>query len=83
VKKADVSTHLLVVRHLDRVGVLADIFGVLKGEGASVQEMENIVLGGAKSAIAQMALDKEPSGPALDQIRQHSCVFDASCMAIA
>jgi len=83
VKKADHSTHLLVVRHLDRVGVLADIFGVLKSEGASVQEMENIVLGGAKSAIAQMALDKEPSGSALQQIREHDCVFDASCMAIA
>ncbi len=82
IKKAEVSTHLLVVRHLDKVGVLADIFAVLKNEGASVQEMENIILGGAKSAIAQMALDREPSDVALDKIRRHSCVFDASCLAM-
>jgi D-3-phosphoglycerate dehydrogenase len=81
--KAEVATHLLVVRHLDKVGVLAHILSVLKDEGASVQEMENIVLGGAKAAIAQITVDKEPSADALKQIKMNPNVFDASCFEIA
>ncbi|MDR3691699.1 MAG: phosphoglycerate dehydrogenase [Fimbriimonas sp.] len=81
--KAEVATHLLVVRHLDKVGVLAHILAVLKDEGASVQEMENIVLGGAKAAIAQITIDKEPSDEALKLIKLNPNVFDASCFEIA
>jgi D-3-phosphoglycerate dehydrogenase / 2-oxoglutarate reductase len=82
VKKGEIATHVLVVRHLDRVGVLAHVLDALKGEGISVQEMENIVLGGAMAAIAQISVDKEPSPSALDQVRRHPDVFDASVFAI-
>lgn len=82
VKKAEASTHLLVVRHLDRVGVLAGILGVLKEEGVSVQEMENVILGGAKAAIAQIALDKEPSAGALLKMKRDPNVLDASAFPI-
>ncbi len=82
IKKAEVATHLLVVRHLDRVGVLAHVLGVLKDEGVSVQEMENIVLGGAKSAIAQISLDKEPSPNALMKVKLNENIFDASVFPI-
>lgn len=82
VKKAEVATHLLVVRHLDKVGVLAHVLGVLKDEGVNVQEMENVVLGGAKSAIAQISLDKEPSPDALIKIKMNEHVFDASVFPI-
>ena len=82
IKKAEVATHLLVVRHLDKVGVLAHVLSVLKDEGASVQEMENVVLGGAKSAIAQISLDKEPSPNALMKIKMNENVFDASVFPI-
>ncbi len=82
VKKAEVATHLLVVRHLDRVGVLAHVLSVLKDEGVNVQEMENVVLGGAKSAIAQISLDKEPSPDALLKIKMNENVFDAAVFAI-
>jgi D-3-phosphoglycerate dehydrogenase / 2-oxoglutarate reductase len=83
VKKADNATHLLVVRHVDRVGVLAHVLGVLKDEGVNVQEMENIVLGGAKSAIAQISLDKEPSDGALANLKRDDAIFDASVFAMA
>ena len=82
VKKAEVATHLLVVRHLDKVGVLAHVLGTLKDEGVSVQEMENVVLGGAKSAIAQIALDKEPSPDGLRKIKLNENVFDACVFPI-
>jgi hypothetical protein len=48
----------------------------------NVQEMENIVLGGAKSAIAQIALDKEPSPDALHKIKVNDSIFDARVVPI-
>jgi D-3-phosphoglycerate dehydrogenase len=82
ISRAEIATHLIVVRHLDKVGVLAHILSVLKDEGASVQEMENIILGGAKAAIAQITVDKEPSPQALQNIKRNPNVFDASIFAI-
>jgi D-3-phosphoglycerate dehydrogenase / 2-oxoglutarate reductase len=83
VQKAAAATHVLVVRHADRVGVLAHVLGVLKDEGVNVQEMENIVLGGARAAIAQISLDKEPSSPALTKIKGNGNVFDANLFNVA
>jgi D-3-phosphoglycerate dehydrogenase len=82
IKRAEVATHLLVVRHLDRIGVLAYILGILKDEGVNVQEMENIVLGGATSAIAQISVDKEPTAGAILEIKRNPNVFDASVFGI-
>lgn len=82
VKRAEVATHLLVIRHVDRVGVLAGVLSKLKEESISVQEMENIVLGGAKAAIAQIALDKEPSPALLLSIKMDESVFGASVLPI-
>lgn len=82
VAKAEHATHVLVVRHADRVGVLAHVLGVLKDEEISVQEMENIILGGAMAAIAQISLDKKPTESALDHIRANDNVFDASVFAL-
>jgi D-3-phosphoglycerate dehydrogenase / 2-oxoglutarate reductase len=83
IARAEVASHLMIVRHQDRVGVLAHVLAVLKDEGVNVQEMENIVLGGAKSAIAQIAVDKEPSPNALLAIRRHEAIFDATVLPIA
>lgn len=83
VKKAEAATHVLVVRHLDKVGVLAHVLSVLREEGLNVQEMENVVLSGAKSAIAQISVDKEPSSHALSHVKDSPDVFDANAFAIA
>ncbi len=82
IKRAEIATHLLVVRHIDRVGVLAGVLGKLKDEGVNVQEMENIILGGAKAAIAQISVDKEPSKETLLKIKLDDSVFDASVFPI-
>ena len=82
VSKTDLASHLLVVRHADKVGVLAHVLNVLKDEGVNVQEMENIVLGGAKAAIAQIALDKEPTLAALGTINENANIFGASVLAM-
>lgn len=81
--KGETATHLLVVRHVDKVGVLASVLDVLKDEGVSVQEMENIVLGGAKAAIAQLSLDKEVSEASIQRVKENSDIYDANQLAIS
>jgi len=64
------ATHLLVVRHYDRVGVLAAVFDRLKEARINVQETENIVFDGAKAAIARIHVDREPPPDTQEAIRR-------------
>jgi D-3-phosphoglycerate dehydrogenase len=63
------ATHLLVVRHFDRVGVLACVFDLLKEAGINVQETENIVFEGARAAVARIHLSQPASPETLERIR--------------
>jgi D-3-phosphoglycerate dehydrogenase len=62
------ATHMLVVRHRDRPGVLAHVFDHLRAGDLNVQETENIVFEGAEAAIARINLDGEPSMELLQTI---------------
>jgi D-3-phosphoglycerate dehydrogenase len=66
------ATHRLVVRHLDRPGVLATVLDAIKIEHINVQEMENIVFEGAEAAVARINLDNAPSQATLDRLRAES-----------
>jgi D-3-phosphoglycerate dehydrogenase len=62
------ATHMLVVRHRDRPGVLAHVFDHLRAGNLNVQETENIVFEGAEAAIARINLDGEPPSRLLHTI---------------
>jgi D-3-phosphoglycerate dehydrogenase len=62
------ATHMLVVRHRDRPGVLAHVFDHLRAGNLNVQETENIVFEGAEAAIARINLDREPPAALLATI---------------
>ncbi len=66
------ATHRLVVRHLDRPGVLATVLDALKSEHINVQEMENIVFDGAEAAVARINLDNAPSRAILEKLQSAS-----------
>jgi len=66
------ATHRLVVRHLDRPGVLAIVLDAIKGEHINVQEMENIVFEGAEAAVARINLDNAPSRTMLDRLQKEN-----------
>jgi D-3-phosphoglycerate dehydrogenase / 2-oxoglutarate reductase len=51
------ATHMLVVRHQDRPGVLAYVLNEIKAANINVQRMENIVFAGAEAAVARIELD--------------------------
>jgi D-3-phosphoglycerate dehydrogenase len=63
------ATHMLVVRHRDRPGVLAHVFDHLRRASLNVQETENIVFEGAQAAVARINLDGEPQSALCQRIR--------------
>ena len=64
------ATHMLVVRHHDRPGVLAHVFDHLRGNDINVQETENVIFDGAQAAVARINLDGAPSDTLLQTMRQ-------------
>ena len=63
------ATHMLVVRHRDKPGVLAHVFEYLRVAHLNVQETENIIFDGAQAAVARINLDGAPSVRALDAMQ--------------
>ena len=71
------ATHALIVRHVDKVGVLANLLNQLKEEGINVQQMENIIFKGA-AACARIQLADPPSAASLSTIDSNPDVFSTS-----
>ena len=63
------ATHMLVVRHRDKPGVLAHVFEYLRVAQLNVQETENIIFEGAHAAVARINLDGAPSARALEAMQ--------------
>jgi D-3-phosphoglycerate dehydrogenase / 2-oxoglutarate reductase len=77
------ATHMLVVRHRDRPGVLAHVFDHLRSGEINVQETENIIFDGAHAAVARINLDRAPSAALLRQIQEgNSEILDLHLVTI-
>ena len=76
------ATHLLTVRHRDRVGVLAQVLDAVSKAGWNVQEMENLVFAGAEAACARIRFDGDPNDATLDAIRAQGDVLAASVIEL-
>jgi len=76
------ATHMLVVRHRDRPGVLAHVFDQLRRANLNVQETENIVFEGAEAAVARVNLDGPPPDDACELIRKNSDVLDLQVVTL-
>ena len=63
------ATHMLVVRHRDRPGVLAHVFDRLRSGAINVQETENVIFEGAHAAVARINLDGAPPDALLAEIQ--------------
>jgi D-3-phosphoglycerate dehydrogenase len=77
------ATHMLVVRHRDRPGVLAHVFGHLRERALNVQETENIVFEGALAAVARINLDKAPDAALLDELRGNADILDLQVVPLS
>jgi D-3-phosphoglycerate dehydrogenase len=63
------ASHVLVIRHRNRPGVLAHVFAVLAGAEINVEEVENIIYHGAQATLARIHLDGEPGNGAMERIK--------------
>ncbi len=63
------ATCALVVRHLDRPGVLAAVLDAISAAKINVQEMENVVFEGAAAAVARINLETIPPEATLQLVR--------------
>ncbi len=55
------ATYRLIVRHYNRVGVLASVLDALRTENVNVEEMENTIFEGGQAAVCCLRLDDQPS----------------------
>jgi D-3-phosphoglycerate dehydrogenase / 2-oxoglutarate reductase len=77
------ATHMLVVRHRDRPGVLAHVFGELRGAGLNVQETENVIFDGARAAVARINLDGAPAAHTLSAVKDHPHILDVQLVSLS
>lgn len=73
----------LVVRHLDRPGVLASTFDAIRAAGINVQEMSNVIFAGSEAAVARISLEQRPQESVLDAIRGDESVLDVTVVELA
>lgn len=67
-EKHSPATHLLTVRHLDKVGVLASVLEEVRRAHWNVQEMENLIFAGAQAACARIRFDGRPGEAVVQRI---------------
>lgn len=76
------ATHLLTVRHFDRIGVLAAVLDEVRKAEWNVQEMENLIFAGAIAACARIRFDGEPRDDVVRGIEDHPDVLAVSLIAL-
>lgn len=57
-----------VIRHYNRVGVLAGVLHELRSEGINIEEMENTIFEGEHAACCSLVLDKTPTAEVMARI---------------
>jgi D-3-phosphoglycerate dehydrogenase / 2-oxoglutarate reductase len=59
----------LVVRHLDKVGVLANVLGAIREAGINVEEVQNTIFEEHQAASCSIDLDERPPEALLEDLR--------------
>jgi D-3-phosphoglycerate dehydrogenase len=77
------ATHLLVVRHADRVGVLANVLGVIREAGINIEDMQNIVFAGGASACARIGLVSALPADSLGRLAGDEAIFSVSQVPVS
>ncbi len=72
------ATHSLVIRHYNRVGVLASVLDLLRTEEINVEEMENTIFESTQAACCTLQLDSAPSASALATLEQDESILQVT-----
>jgi D-3-phosphoglycerate dehydrogenase / 2-oxoglutarate reductase len=71
------AAYQLIVRHHDKVGVLANVLGELREAGINAQELENTIFEGGTAACCKIQIDSPPADDVLARIagRKDEVIF--------
>lgn len=67
-QKPSRENHQMVVRHFDKVGVLAAILNVLQKADLNIQDMNNSIFQGGKAAVATISLSAHPGDDVVKEL---------------
>ncbi len=68
----------LVVRHYNKIGVLAAVLDELRRAQINVEEMENSIFSGGKAAVCTLKLDSPPTETIIEKINQGEFIIKAT-----
>jgi D-3-phosphoglycerate dehydrogenase len=67
-----------VVRHFNRVGVLAGVLDALREADVNVEEMENAIFSGGTAAVCTLKLDQKPEQDTISRISENPDIIQVS-----
>jgi D-3-phosphoglycerate dehydrogenase len=76
------ATHALVIRHYNRVGVLAFVLDFLREDGINVEEMGNTIFDCGAAACCTLRLDKPPSADMVARLGKNKNIMQVILEAI-
>jgi len=76
------ARYAVVVRMLDKVGVLANTLGVLKRHGINIEEISNTVFDGAQATCTKLRTSGRPSEACLKEIAAFGEVLHVDVVAL-
>lgn len=77
------ATQSLVVRHYNRVGVLAGVLDKLKRAGVNVEEMTNIIFEASKAACCTLLIDAAPPKDILSEMSNDENIIEVALKPLA
>jgi len=77
VREKSTDKNSLLIRHYNRVGVLAAVLNVLRHEDVNVEEMENTIFEGGDAATCTLVLDSKPSPDMINKIKDDPNIIQA------
>jgi D-3-phosphoglycerate dehydrogenase len=76
------ARYQMVIRSLDKVGVLANVLGVLKRHGLNVEELNSTIFDGAIAACTKLRISGRPSDACIQEIHAFHEVLHVDAMAL-
>ncbi len=76
------ARYLMVVRSLDKVGVLANVLGVVKRHGLNVEEVSSTIFDGAIAACTKFRVTGRPGEACIAEIKAFEEVFHVDVVAL-
>jgi D-3-phosphoglycerate dehydrogenase len=76
------ARYLMVVRSLDKVGVLANVLGVVKRHGLNIEEVSSTIFDGAIAACTKFRVTGRPGEACIAEIKAFEEVFHVDVVAL-